>query len=59
MANVRVGMVPPAYEAAAEASLENKEAVEQKVDEILGEERKDEEVKPNDRPVTPWDTIDP
>jgi hypothetical protein len=60
IASVRVGMVPPQFDAATEARFEGEEAREDAEDGLLeGTEdmKKDENL--DKEQITPWDTIDP
>ncbi len=49
--NVRVGMIPP-----GSVSQDPNEDVENKVNEIVDGETKEDDAEPNDDPITPWDT---
>lgn len=60
IASVRVGMVPPEFDAATEARFEddeNREDVEEKL--IGNTENLDKDENLDEGQVTPWDTIDP
>lgn len=61
IANVRIGMVPPEFDAVTEASLEGGEALEEVEKELLDEEQDTEknDENPDKGQITPWDTIDP
>lgn len=60
IANVRVGMVPPEFDAATEARFEGEEAREDVEEDLLDDTKdmkKDENL--DEGQITPWDTIDP
>lgn len=60
IANVRVGMVPPEFDAATEARFEGEEAREEAEEELTkgaDDMKKDENL--DEQQITPWDTIDP
>lgn len=60
IANVRVGMVPPQFDAATEARFEGSDAREEAEERLLDstdEPSEDENLE--DEQITPWDTIDP
>ena len=60
IANVRVGMVPPEFDAATEARFEGEEAREDVEEDLLSEsENVDKDENLDDKKITPWDTIDP
>jgi hypothetical protein len=59
IASVRIGMIPPEFDAATEARFEDEE-LEEAEDEVLGtteEEGTDKNL--DDEQITPWDTVDP
>lgn len=58
IAGVRVGMVPPEFDAATEVRFEDEKAIAAKEEEILREAEKEDE-NLDDQRITPWDTIDP
>lgn len=60
IAKVRIGMVPPEFDAATEARFEGEEAREEVEEDLLGgtkDMEKDENL--DEGQITPWDTIDP
>lgn len=60
IANVRIGMVPPEFDAATEARFEDEEAREDVEEDLLDgtkDMKKDENL--DEGQITPWDTIDP
>lgn len=60
IANVRIGMVPPEFDAATEARFEDEKAREDVEEDLLGgakDMEKDENL--DEGQITPWDTIDP
>ena len=61
--NVRVGMTPPAADAATEARFEDEEAREEIEDEYVGDKQEEDRDKKDENldniQITPWDTIDP
>lgn len=60
IAKVRIGMVPPEFDAATEARFEGKEAREDVEEDLLSgtkDMKKDENL--DEGQITPWDTIDP
>lgn len=60
IAKVRIGMVPPEFDAATEARFEDEEAREDVEEDLLGGTKDMKEDKNLDEgQVTPWDTIDP
>jgi len=60
IASVRVGLVPPEFDAATEARFEGEESREDAEDEVLGDSNDtntDENMEENQ--ITLWDTVDP
>jgi len=59
IANVRIGMVPPQFDGATEAPFEGDEAHEGAEDDLLDNtEEISKDKKLDERPITPWDTLD-
>ena len=54
--DVRVGM-SPSMDEATEVRFEDDDAVEEEEEKLLGDQSDDE--KSSNKPITPWDTIDP
>ena len=60
IASVRVGMVPPEFDAATEARFEDDENGEEvEEDSLTGTEDMDKDKNLDKGQVTPWDTVDP
>lgn len=60
IASVRVGMVPPEFDAATEARFEGDDAIEEVEDDLTDDtDDMNEDENIDDGKVTPWDTIDP
>jgi hypothetical protein len=60
IANVRVGMVPPEFDAATEARFEGEESREELEEDLLsGTNDMDKDENLDQGQITPWDTIDP
>ena len=59
IANIRVGMVPPEFDAATEVRFEDKDAIDEAEDELLEGKEKENDENLDDKRITPWDTIDP
>jgi hypothetical protein len=59
IANVRVGMVPPEFDAATEVRFEDEQSRDEVEDELTENEQDREDENLGDKRITPWDTIDP
>lgn len=59
IANIRVGMVPPEFDAATEVRFEDEEVLEETEDKLLEGKKTDPDENLDDKRITPWDAVDP
>ena len=60
IANVRIGMTPADLDEATEARFKGEDAIDEEEEDLLGDiDKIEDDENTDDRPITPWDTLDP
>jgi hypothetical protein len=59
IANIRVGMVPPEFDAATNIRFEGEDAIDAAENELLDRTERNKDDNLDDKRITPWDAVDP